>query len=53
MITRRRQPVAKTPVAQARRKPIDFAALDFLRARQAKAETPSFRLARKMRNQKY
>ena len=53
IITRRGQPVARVSPVSGPRKPIDFAALDSLRARQVQARTPSVRLVRRMRDEKY
>lgn len=53
MITRRGRPVARLSAIQQPRKPINFAALDSLRARQKTLKTSSVRVIRKMREEKY
>lgn len=53
VITRRGQPIARVSRVQRPRKPIDFEALDALRARQRMASEPSVRLLRKMRDEGY
>ena len=53
VITRRGRPIARLcPITQAR-KPIDFKALDALRARQRGRAIPSVQLIRRMRDEKY
>ena len=53
VITRRGRPVAKLSSIQGPKKPIDFAALDSLRARQRTSKTSSAALIRRMRDEKY
>jgi len=53
VITRRGHPVARLSAVRSPKKPIDFRALDSLRARQAAAKTSSVVLLRRMRNEKY
>jgi prevent-host-death family protein len=53
LITRRGRPVARLSPVERPKKPIDFAALDSLRARQPLSHISSVRLIRKMRDQRY
>jgi len=53
VITRRGRPVARLCPINRRRKPIDFKALDELRARQRGTGIPSVELIRRMRDEKY
>lgn len=53
VITRRGKPIAKLSRLERPRKPIDFEALDALRARQSMASEPSVQLLRKMRDEGY
>ena len=53
VITRRGQPVARLSAVNSPKRPIDFDALDSLRARQTLARTASVRLLRRMRDEKY
>jgi prevent-host-death family protein len=53
IITRRGHPVAKLSSIKGPRKPIDFKALDALRARQRGRGIPSVQLIRRMRDEKY
>ena len=53
LITRRGHPIARLSPVESARKPIDFAALDSLRARQPLSRASSVQLIRKMRDRKY
>jgi prevent-host-death family protein len=53
LIARRGQPIARLCPAKRAKKPIDFAALDSVRARQPLSRVSSVRLIRKMRDRKY
>ncbi len=53
VITRRGEPVARLSAIRRPRQPIDFAALDALRARQKTAKASTVRLIRKMREERY
>ncbi len=53
VITRRGQPVARLSAIKSPKKPLDFDALDSLRARQAVARTSSVQMIRRMRDEKY
>jgi prevent-host-death family protein len=53
VITRRGRPVARLCPISRPRKPIDFKALDALRARQRGTAIPSVKLIRQMRDEKY
>ena len=53
VITRRGQPVARLTGFRRPNKPIDFEALDSLRARQPLAITSGVELIRRMRDEKY
>lgn len=53
VITRRGVPIARVSGLNGPKKPIDFDALDELRARQPLARTSSVRLIRRMREQRY
>ena len=53
IITRRGRPVARLCSINRPRKPIDFKALDALRARQRGTGIPSAQLIRRMRDEKY
>ena len=53
VITRRGRPVARLSSVLRPSKPIDFAALEALRARQPVAKTPAVQLVRRLRNQDY
>ncbi len=53
VITRRGHPVARLSSVQRRRQPIDFAALDSLRARQRAAKTSTIQLIRRIREERY
>jgi prevent-host-death family protein len=53
VITRRGQPVARLSGVKRPRKPLDFGALDSVRARQTAARTSSAQLIRGMRDEKY
>jgi prevent-host-death family protein len=53
VITRRGRPVAKLSSIEDAKRPIDFVALDSLRARQKTAKTSTVRLIRRMRDERY
>lgn len=53
IITRRGLPVAKLSAVRQRKQPIDFAALDALRAQQPLSRVSSVQLIRRMRDEKY
>jgi prevent-host-death family protein len=53
IITRRGQAVARLSAVKHQKKPIDFAALDVLRARQPRSRVSSVKLIRGLRDEKY
>ena len=53
LISRRGRPVARLSPVERPRKPVDFAPLDALRARQRLSRVSSVHLIRKMREQGY
>ena len=53
LITRRGRPIARLSPVERPKKPIDFAALDSLRARQPLSRVSSVQLIRKMRDRRY
>jgi prevent-host-death family protein len=53
VITRRHQPIARLCPMRGPREPIDFAAMDALRARQPMSKVSSVDLIRKMRDERY
>jgi prevent-host-death family protein len=53
IITRRGQAVARLSAVKEHKKPIDFAALDALRAKQPLSRVSSAKLIRRLRDEKY